>query len=133
MIDFLDPNTWPAPPETGRIWLDVDNGVCAVVDTIDYAWALQWAWSITLDKHGRKIYATRSTRLRGRAGPQTKVFLHKAILHRAGVIPPSPRHTIGDHRDGDSLNCRRGNLRWATPAENRANYFGAAAQQGALL
>ncbi|MGO3930830.1 HNH endonuclease [Rhodopseudomonas pseudopalustris] len=133
MIDFLDPNTWDAPPDTGRVWLDPANDLFAVVDMIDYAWALQWAWSVTPNSTGRKFYATRSTRLSGRGGPQTKLFLHKEILIRAGEIPPSRKHTIGDHRDGDSLNCRRENLAWATPVQNRANRHGVAALQRVLV
>jgi hypothetical protein len=129
LIDFFDPNTWAPSPETGRIWLDVENDVFAVVDYPDYQWAIQWLWSATTNSTGRKLYATRSTRLYGRAGPQTKLFLHKEILVRAGVKPPSEKHTIGDHLDGDSLNCRRENLRWATHSENSLNKHGAAWRQ----
>lgn len=32
--------------------------------------------------------------------------------------PPTPKHTIGDHGDSESLNNQRENLEWVTPKEN---------------
>ena len=100
-----------------RIWLDKDCMICAVVSDEDHAWALQWRWQITWDRHKRKAYATRSTKTHG--GRRIKYYLHKEILIRSLKLPPSPRHTMGDHGDGDSLNCQRWNLEWATPSQNR--------------
>lgn len=54
------------------------------------------------------------------------VFLHKEVLRWAGVEPASALHVIGDHENGDSMDNRRGNLRWATHAENAKNRFGIA-------
>lgn len=99
-----------------RIWLDVEAGIYAVVSEEDYAWTLQWCWQITWDRHKRKAYATRSTRDRGR---RIKYYLHKEILKRTGKLPPTRRHTMGDHGDGHSLNCQRWNLDWATASQNR--------------
>jgi hypothetical protein len=99
-----------------RVWLDVDADIYAVVSDEDYAWALQWCWQITWDRHKRKAYATRSTRISGR---RIKYYLHKEILVRSGKLPPSKKHTMGDHGDGQSLNCERDNLEWATPSQNR--------------
>jgi len=99
-----------------RIWLDVEAGIYATVSFEDYAWALQWKWQITWDRHKRKAYATRSTH----AGPRRiKLYLHKEILVRSMKLPPCGKHVMGDHGDGDSLNCRRDNLEWATPSQNR--------------
>lgn len=100
-----------------RIWLDVDAGIYARVSLEDYDWALTWKWQITWDRHKRKAYATRSTTLPG--GKRIKYYLHKEVLIRTGKMPPSARHTMGDHQDGDSLNCERWNLEWATPSQNR--------------
>jgi hypothetical protein len=99
-----------------RVWLDVDAGIYATVSPEDYAWATQWCWQITWDRHKRKAYATRSTCVAGR---RVKYYLHKEILKRSGKLPPSRRHTMGDHGDGNSLHCERGNLEWATPSQNR--------------
>ena len=108
-------------PPPRRLYLGRAADVFALVDAEDYEWATYWLWGITPDKHGRKFYATRCTRRRREREAQIKVYLHKAILERSGLKPPSPRHTIGDHRDGDSLNDQRGNLRWATPSMNARN------------
>jgi hypothetical protein len=99
-----------------RIWLDVDAGIYATVSFEDHAWALQWCWQITWDRHKRKAYATRSTWDSGR---RIKLYLHKEVLKRSMKLPPTPLHTMGDHGDGNSLNCERDNLEWATPSQNR--------------
>jgi hypothetical protein len=99
-----------------RIWLDVEAGIFALVSDEDHAWALQWCWQITWDRHKRKAYATRSTKVDGR---RVKYYLHKEILKRTELLPPSKRHTMGDHGDGQSLNCCRDNLSWATASQNR--------------
>jgi len=99
-----------------RIYLDTTATIFAVVSDEDYAWAIKWKWQITWDRHKRKAYATRST---WDDRQRIKLYLHKEILKRSMKLPPSKRHTIGDHGDGDSLNCRRNNLEWATPSQNR--------------
>lgn len=100
-----------------RIWLDSACTICALVSFEDYAWALQWKWQITWDRHKRKAYATRSTG--GKSNGRRKLYLHKEVLLRTMKLPPTPKHTMGDHGDGNSLNCERWNLDWATPSQNR--------------
>ncbi len=99
----------------------------AVVDLIDYPFAMQWRWKAIRSK-GRKEkwYAFRTSRILGR---HVAYFLHKEICLRAHGLPPSKDHLIGDHLDGDSLNCRRLNLAWATSSQNRRNLHGIAYQQ----
>lgn len=102
-----------------RVYLSIhDESIFAVVSPEDYAWAMQWKWGFTWDKHKTKKYATRTTRTKER--PRSyKIYLHKAILaERMESIPPSAKHTIGDHGDSDSLNNARGNLEWVTPKQN---------------
>ncbi len=117
---------------TRRLYLGKAAEVFCLLDDQDYAWASQWRWDITWNERKTKMYATRSTRLHGRKGKQTRIYLHKAVLERAGVLQPSDKHTIGDHRDGDSLNDTRANLRWATASMNNLNRFGAHARQPEL-
>jgi hypothetical protein len=100
-----------------RIWLDVANDIYVVVSDEDYQWALQWKWQITWDRHKRKVYATRSTQEGGYR--RIKYYMHKEILARKDILPPTKKHTMGDHGDGESRNCQRYNLSWATPSMNR--------------
>lgn len=115
--------------ERCEIWLS-DNIFC-VVSPEDFAWAKRWKWGITWNSTKKKAYATRNTR-HPRCRTQLKIYMHKAILARAEKKPPTEKHTIGDHQDGESLNNLRGNLEWATPSINRQNTGGFHARQAAL-
>lgn len=130
MHDF-DPNDVFSVEEECRIvWGDDHAMVAALVDPIDYQWALQWRWSPKWSRGGRKVYLRRNVQV----GPkscrvQKNLFLHTAIMQRMGLQPPTPAHTLVDHRSGDGLDCRRRNLRWATPQMNRVNIKGSHAWQ----
>lgn len=103
--------------EECRVYLSPnDDSIFCLVSQEDYAWALQWKWQFTWDRHKVKKYATRSTTYAG--GRREKIYLHKAILERKGDKPLSAKHTIGDHGDSDSLNNRRDNLEYVTPKQN---------------
>ena len=106
---------------------DSCNAPVVLLDYEDYQWAHRWLWSWTTSKQGatrrHKVYARRNTGS-GKLTPQYWIWLHKAICERAHGPPPTLFHTIADHRDGDTLNCRRINLRWATPSDNRRNING---------
>lgn len=114
-------------PEGKVVWIDPDNGIFALVDEADY-YALKlwrWRWHFTYNSSKSKMYATRNTRVNGRGGWQVKVYMHKEIL---ALCPPEthPRldgQVIGDHINGNSLDNRRCNLRWATPSENGLNRY----------
>lgn len=117
-----DPNVLfaePAPPQ--RIYGDDTLELFALVDAEDYLWACQHRWHVRYDKRGKKPYLVRSAHYR-----ENGVRVHRTLwLHVEVMKRIAPRtsvwHTIADHRDGDSLNCRRANLRWATPSENAKN------------
>ena len=106
----------------------------AIVSPEDYEWAIeQGNWFVT---HGARLekrigpmktgYACRSIPSDPKRG---LMWLHKEVLLRSVGEPPTPLHTIGDHRNGNRLDCRRGNLRWATPKMNANNLFGFASRQ----
>jgi hypothetical protein len=133
MTDPLDPRTWPIAEPPRRLYLDDTGELFATLDQVDYDWAIQWLWFATPNSTAKKFYATRNTRIAGSLRKQIKLYLHKEILIRTGRPRPTPHHTISDHEDGDSLNCRRNNLRWATPKMNRENRGGWFALQGKLF
>lgn len=124
--DPFDPRTWGCDVPYKPIWLDPQNNLACIVDSIDYDHLSEWTWTATPDKHRRKWYATRTTWALGR---RIKIYLHKVVCHLAHGEPPTPRHHIGDHDDGNSLDCRRHNLHWATPGMNRRNIHGLYARQ----
>jgi hypothetical protein len=110
-----------------RIYLDDRAERYAVVDDDDYQYFVRWRWAPKFSKGRlRKCYAYRTKTERSQGSKRTSsLYLHVEILKRSGVARPSAYHIIGDHRDGDSLNCRKANLRWATSSQNRRNRFGA--------
>lgn len=82
----------------------------------------RWRWNFKRSRGGL-IYARRSTPLPRVGGkqPQKTVLMHIYILEVLMGLPrPSPIHT-GDHRNRNTLDNRRENLRWATPQEQEAN------------
>ena len=81
------------------------RGKIAVVDKIDAGLAqLNWC-----AKKGRRTFYARR-----RLGKTTQL-LHRVIAQRLGIVG----HV--DHQDRNGLNCRRNNLRPATPRENACN------------
>lgn len=126
MFDIFDPNNWEdlfraEEQRECRIYGDDNAQTYCVVDFEDYHWAMQRKWHPNKPhpkRNGTKQY------YRSRAGWQSHLehcgeYLHVAILKRAGVPPPTPKHTLVDHIDGNEWNCRRGNLTWCTAVRNR--------------
>lgn len=117
------------PSRLKILWLDRERDLFVILDEVDYEWAKRWSWQPQPDRTEKKHYASRPTR---RGGKAVRVYLHKEIVRRAYGPPPSPAHVIGDHKNGDSLDCRRENLRWATRSENAKNLHGIVARQPGL-
>ena len=90
------------------------------VDARDAAFLRRWRWTFKRDVwcYGAKIYACRGGWVNGR---KITLYMHTVILReRMRVRRPGARHEC-DHRDTDSLNYTRRNLRWATRSEQIAN------------
>lgn len=87
----------------------------------DYQFLLEFRWTYARShKHGELIYARRSV---WEGTYNRTILMHRVVLERMGEKRPTKRHTA-DHRNGDSLDNRRRNLRWATPEEQMANRHG---------
>lgn len=83
-----------------------------LVDDGDFEWLSQWKWHAQWDPDTKSYYAVRSA-LRG-DGKQELIRMHRVIL---GLGPGE----LGDHKDHDTLNNRRDNLRRCTHSQNMAN------------
>ncbi|WP_257164651.1 HNH endonuclease [Bradyrhizobium sp. SRS-191] len=102
-----------------RILLSVREDVWTLVDAEDHAWLSQHTWNVWHGgARGRwKRYAKRNV-----GADRATVRMHREIMKRAE--PRSERfmatHHV-DHINGNALDNRRANLRWATPRQNAAN------------
>jgi hypothetical protein len=93
------------------VWkIPLTRGSYALVDEQDVAYLTQWNW------HGVNHYAQRGTTLNGvRAAHR----MHNVVYERfIGAIPSG---LLVDHKNGNSLDNRRSNLRLATTAQNLRN------------
>lgn len=93
--------------------IPLTKGKVALVDDEDYERVAKYRWCAVLKKNG-KWYAYSSSR---RGGVNRKILLHRFILSAAPDIQV-------DHKNSDGLNCQRGNIRFATDAQNRYNKVG---------
>lgn len=127
--DF-DPNTWEIEYEH-RIYGDDYANEYAIVDQIDYQFLVQWRWKFKESKSHKgtikpKRYLARTSHEGTRESRKcSTIFLHTVVMGRTGIPKPIiNKRLIVDHKDGDELNCRRNNLRYATLQFNRINRFG---------
>ena len=99
----------PATPEQdaeGYRFIALNKDQVAVVDASDYDEMSKWAWRAYWNPDTKSFYAVRT---------DDKSYMQR---HLMGV---SDRHTLVDHRDHDTLNNRRANLRIATHSQNSYN------------
>lgn len=99
----------PPCPFPGAVYIPLTRGEFAVVDLADAAKVLQFNWCAMRANAGG-FYAARWRR----DAASRRECLHAFLMgYRDGFEL--------DHRDGDGLNNRRENLRWATYAGNCSN------------
>jgi len=90
--------------------LPLKGGGVAIVDADVYPEVAGFTWAI----RGRADGTKRVYRKQMIGGRTMGFWLHHVVLPRkAGLVT--------DHKDGDGLNNRRSNLRYATPTQNTAN------------
>lgn len=90
--------------------IPLTKGMEALVDDQDYDYLMQWKWHAA--KGGK--YAARDTRSFDRAYGEI-IYMHNVIATRRGLLGKV------DHRNRDTLDNRRENLRSASCSENSAN------------
>jgi hypothetical protein len=83
----------------------------AIVDESDYVWLMQYNWFAAKASGSCSFYAVTGA---------FKSIIHKSVpMHRLIINPPAEMDT--DHRNGDTLDNRRSNLRACTSTQNNAN------------
>ena len=92
--------------------IPLSRGYVTVVDDEDYEWLSQWKWAAFVQQRGG-VYATRGET---RGDKRKTFYMHREIL---GLKHGDKR--MGDHRDGNTLDNRRANLRIATASQNSWN------------
>lgn len=90
--------------------IGLSKGQVAKVSDADFRVMNKHCW-YAQDNGGGKFYAARTERTE--SGPRC-VLMHREILNLSGVLD-------GEHRNGDSLDNQRRNLRPATRSQNHAN------------
>ena len=89
--------------------IPLTQGKVALVDDEDYSRVLAYTWRCETDKYGKNYAMT---------GNQRGLF--RTSLG-AFILGDPPQGYQIDHKDGDSLNNQRENLRFATPTQNSCN------------
>lgn len=92
--------------------IPLTQGKTAIVDDADHQRLSAYKWSA--DRHHTGRYYAKAM-IRDESGRYRKVYMHRFIM---GM---TDRTILVDHRDGDSLNCQRHNLRPSTNSQNQAN------------
>jgi len=91
--------------------IPLTQGQNAIVDASDYDWLSQWNWVAHWCPHTQSFYARRNESVDGR---RRTLRMHVFILGcKSGEC--------GDHRNHDTLDNRRVNLRKCTNAQNAMN------------
>ena len=94
--------------------IPLTQGEYAIVDATDYFWLMSVKWCSPPIKKRKTRYAVRG--IVDESGKQTTISMHRTILNMDEAARPQR-----DHRNGNGLDNRRKNLRYATPSENQHN------------
>jgi len=92
--------------------IPLTRGQVAIVDAADYDSLEQWKWTAFWNPSGKTFYAVRRTSRK--EGKRRTIYMHREICG-------DPAGLIVDHRDHNTLNNQRSNLRLATSFQSARN------------
>jgi hypothetical protein len=96
----------PPPPVEGCAWIPLSDGTFVLVNNID-ADLLMFAWTARPTGYAHRWTGEKYTQL------------HVEVARRMGIPSSHKQHV--DHENRNARDCRRENLRAATPTQNHAN------------
>lgn len=100
-------------PDEGK-FIPLSNGLISMVDECDFHWLSQIRWyAVKADHSSEEVFYASCDLLGGRMG-KVKILMHRMILL-------APNTTTVDHRNHNTLDNRRRNLRHATRSQQNAN------------
>jgi hypothetical protein len=91
--------------------IKLTQGQVALVDDEDYDWLNQWKWYAAWNKTTKSFYAVRTDYSTGK---QKEIRMHRVILN-------APKGIDCDHKDGNTLNNQKYNLRLDPEKRNNQN------------
>jgi hypothetical protein len=99
--------------------IQLSQGYVTIVDNDDYDRLMKMgAWCVNVEGKGSRFYAVRDIVIQKKT--QKTTYKRKRVrMHR--IIMNAPDGVLIDHVDGDGLNNRKKNLRFATHQENMKN------------
>lgn len=106
------------PSDKSYRTISLTQGQHALVSIEDYIWLSQWKWFAIWNRNSKSFYAAR--RGKNEHGKTITIRMHREILGlpRCGA---SCRTMVADHRNRNTLDNTRDNLRVATSGQNRIN------------
>ncbi len=93
--------------------IELTQGHFALVDDEDYDYLSQWKWYAKFNKATKSFYAARSSITAN--GSQKTILMHRVVMNI------SDSGMMADHKNHDTLNNCKLNLRIATSSQNCAN------------
>lgn len=93
--------------------IPLTQGQFTLVDDLDFEFLSQWKWDVSKDSSGN-FYAKRNSSMKD--GKRHRIYMHRQVL---GLKQGDKR--LGDHRDFNTLNNQRYNLRICTQSQNQMN------------
>jgi len=94
--------------------IELSQGLHAIVDDNDYIELSKHKWYALYNKNVNNFYAVRKSKKSDRLNKKTLISMHRVILN-------TPNDLFTDHKNHDTLDNRRRNIRICTQSQNNMN------------